>query len=84
MIGVTSRHAGPGCSCSLPSFTPLGLADARAAQDPVLEPSHRRPRRLDAGAWDGGFAGMIGAVAGMMAAPIDISIPNMMSGRAAL
>jgi branched-chain amino acid transport system permease protein len=60
-------------------FTPLGLAMRAAAQNPV---SSRlvgiRVGWMLALGW--GLAGMIGAVAGMMAAPIVYLDPNMMSG----
>lgn len=60
-------------------FTPLGLAMRAAAQNPV---SSRlvgvRVGRMLAIGW--GLAGTIGAVAGMMAAPIVYLDPNMMSG----
>jgi branched-chain amino acid transport system permease protein len=61
------------------SFTPLGLAMRAAAQNPV---SSRlvgiRVGRMLAIGW--GLAAAIGAVAGMMAAPIVYLDPNMMSG----
>jgi len=60
-------------------FTPLGLAMRAAAQNPV---SSRlvgiRVGWMLALGW--GLAGSIGAVAGMMAAPIVYLDPNMMSG----
>jgi branched-chain amino acid transport system permease protein len=60
-------------------FTPLGLAMRAAAQNPV---SSRlvgiRVGWMLAFGW--GLAGAIGAVAGMMAAPIVYLDPNMMSG----
>jgi branched-chain amino acid transport system permease protein len=60
-------------------FTPLGLAMRAAAQNPV---SSRlvgiRVGWMLALGW--GMAGSIGAVAGMMAAPIIYLDPNMMSG----
>ena len=60
-------------------FTPLGLAMRAAAQNPV---SSRlvgiRVGWMLALGW--GLAGMIGSVAGMMAAPIVYLDPNMMSG----
>jgi branched-chain amino acid transport system permease protein len=60
-------------------FTPLGLAMRAAAQNPV---SSRlvgiRVGWMLALGW--GLAGMIGAIAGMMAAPIVYLDPNMMSG----
>jgi branched-chain amino acid transport system permease protein len=60
-------------------FTPLGLAMRAAAQNPA---SSRlvgiRVGWMLALGW--GLAGMIGAVAGMMAAPIVYLDPNMMSG----
>jgi len=60
-------------------FTPLGLAMRAAAQNPV---SSRlvgiRVGWMLAFGW--GFAGAIGAVTGMMAAPIVYLDPNMMSG----
>jgi branched-chain amino acid transport system permease protein len=61
------------------SFTPLGLAMRAAAQNPV---SSRlvgiRVGWMLAIGW--GLAAAIGAVAGMMAAPIVYLDPNMMSG----
>jgi branched-chain amino acid transport system permease protein len=60
-------------------FTPLGLAMRAAAQNPV---SARlvgiRVHRMLAIGW--GLAAAIGAVAGMMAAPIVYLDPNMMGG----
>src|SRR6185437_11116656 len=60
-------------------FTPLGLAMRAAAQNPV---SSRlvgvRVGWMLAFGW--GLAGLIGAVAGMMTAPIVYLDPNMMSG----
>jgi len=60
-------------------FTPLGLAMRAAAQNPV---SSRlvgiRVGRMLAIGW--GLAAAIGAVAGMMAAPVVYLDPNMMSG----
>lgn len=60
-------------------FTPLGLAMRAAAQNPV---SSRlvgiRVGWMLALGW--GLAGMIGSVAGMMAAPIVYLDPNMMAG----
>jgi branched-chain amino acid transport system permease protein len=60
-------------------FTPLGLAMRGAAQNPV---SSRlvgvRVGWMLAFGW--GLAGVIGAVAGMMAAPIVYLDPNMMAG----
>jgi branched-chain amino acid transport system permease protein len=60
-------------------FTPLGLAMRAAAQNPV---SARlvgiRVHRMLAIGW--GLAAAIGAVAGMMAAPIVYLDPNMMLG----
>jgi branched-chain amino acid transport system permease protein len=60
-------------------FTPLGLAMRAAAQNPV---SARlvgiRVNRMLAIGW--GLAAAIGAVAGMMAAPIVYLDPNMMGG----
>ena len=60
-------------------FTPLGLAMRAAAQNPV---SSRlvgiRVGWMLALGW--GMAGSIGAIAGMMAAPIVYLDPNMMSG----
>jgi branched-chain amino acid transport system permease protein len=60
-------------------FTPLGLAMRAAAQNPV---SSRlvgiRVGRMLAFGW--GLAAAIGAVAGMMAAPIVYLDPNMMAG----
>jgi branched-chain amino acid transport system permease protein len=60
-------------------FTPLGLAMRAAAQNPV---SSRlvgiRVGWMLAFGW--GLAGLIGSVAGMMAAPIVYLDPNMMSG----
>jgi branched-chain amino acid transport system permease protein len=60
-------------------FTPLGLAMRAAAQNPV---SSRlvgiRVGRMLAIGW--GLAAAIGAVAGMMAAPIVYLDPNMMAG----
>jgi branched-chain amino acid transport system permease protein len=60
-------------------FTPLGLAMRGAAQNPV---SSRlvgiRVGWMLALGW--GLAGVVGAVAGMMAAPIVYLDPNMMSG----
>ena len=61
------------------TFTPLGLAMRAAAQNPV---SARlvgvRVGRMLAIGW--GLAAAIGAVAGLMAAPIVYLDPNMMSG----
>jgi branched-chain amino acid transport system permease protein len=60
-------------------FTPLGLAMRAAAQNPV---SSRlvgiRVGWMLALGW--GFAGAVGAVAGMLAAPIVFLEPNMMQG----
>jgi branched-chain amino acid transport system permease protein len=60
-------------------FTPLGLAMRAAAQNPVSARlvGIRVGRMLSIG-W--GLAATIGAVAGMMAAPIVYLDPNMMSG----
>jgi branched-chain amino acid transport system permease protein len=60
-------------------FTLLGLAMRAAAQNPVSSRLLGIPvTLLVAVGW--GFAGSIGAVAGMMAAPIVFLDPNMMSG----
>ena len=60
-------------------FTPLGLAMRAAARNPV---SSRlvgiRVGRMSAFGW--GLAAAIGAVAGMMAAPLVYLDPDMMSG----
>jgi branched-chain amino acid transport system permease protein len=60
-------------------FTPIGLAMRGAAQNPVSS----RLVGINVGwmlALGWGLAGMVGAVAGMMAAPIVYLDPNMMSG----
>src|SRR5665213_2376201 len=60
-------------------FTPLGLARRAAAQSPVASRLVGiRVGWMLALGW--GLAGSIGAVAGMMAAPIVYLDPNMMSG----
>jgi branched-chain amino acid transport system permease protein len=60
-------------------FTPLGLAMRAAAQNPVTSRLVGiRVGWMLALGW--GLAGSIGAVAGMMAAPIVYLDPNMMSG----
>src|SRR6202790_4956095 len=60
-------------------FTPLGLAARPGAQNPVpLRLVAIRVGWMLAFGW--GLAGAIGAVAGMMAAPIVYLDPNMMSG----
>ena len=79
------RHAGrAGCCCScFFRFTPLGLAMRAAAQNPV---SSRlvgiRVGWMLALGW--GLAAAIGAIAGMMVAPIVFLEPNMMGGHPAL
>jgi branched-chain amino acid transport system permease protein len=60
-------------------FTPLGLAMRAAAQNPMSSQLVGvRVGQMLALGW--GLAGAIGAVAGMMAAPIVYLDPNMMSG----
>ncbi len=60
-------------------FTPLGLAMRAVAQNPVSSQLVGiRTGRILALGW--GLASMIGAVAGMMAAPIVYLDPNMMGG----
>ena len=60
-------------------FTPLGLAMRAAAQDPVSSSLVGiRVGRMLALGW--GMAAAVGAVAGMMVAPILFLDPNMMGG----
>ena len=61
-------------------FTPLGLAMRAVAQNPESSRLAGHSRGMDAGCSAGDSAAAIGAIAGMMVAPIVYLDPNMMSG----